>query len=74
MAELRDVKVTERHSGTKFEGKFHIWFTRVYDTGETYLYAIIENNHGIVDYYDLESYEIEFLPVKDFILPISGGN
>ncbi|AKK71575.1 hypothetical protein OK18_02005 [Chryseobacterium gallinarum] len=65
MADLRGVKVTEKYSGTKFEGKFHIWFTKSYDTGETFLYAIIENNHGKVDYYDLESYDIEFLLDKN---------
>lgn len=67
MSQLLRVKVMEKRGTEIFEGKFHMWFTKGYETGETYLYAIIHNDKGIVGLYDLESFTIEFLPEYDDI-------
>ncbi|OCK50787.1 hypothetical protein BA768_18910 [Chryseobacterium sp. CBo1] len=67
MSQLLRVKVTTKHNGENFEGKFHMWFTKGYENGETYLCAVIHNDKGIVGLYDLDSFTIEFLSEFDHL-------
>jgi len=74
---LRRVTVKVKPSGNEIKGYFHEWFTKVYDTGESFLVAIIEQDNGVIKQCRMDSYEITFEkehdPLDNYPAPISAG-
>ncbi|KQR95180.1 hypothetical protein ASG01_04830 [Chryseobacterium sp. Leaf180] len=62
MPEFRKVKVTVTRTGKSFTGSFHQWFEKKYEDGTTWLFGLVENEKGVMQLCDFQTYEFEFLP------------
>lgn len=74
---LRRVTVKVKPSGNEIKGFFHKWFTKVYDTGESFLVAVIEQDNGVIKQCRMDSYDVTFEKehdtLGDYPAPISAG-
>lgn len=78
MNTLRRVKVKAKHSGNETKGFFHDWFTKVYESGESLLVAIVEQEeNGLIRLFRMDEFDIMFEkevdPLDNFQLLPSAG-
>lgn len=74
---LRRVTVKAKPSGNETKGFFHEWFTKVYDSGESVLVAIVEQENGLIKLVRMDGYDVtfekEYNPLDNYPAPISAG-